>query len=146
MAMLNQRRRGLIRYLGVGGPEMAKQGLVSQFPLDDVAVMGAAAIAGRLPTILSRVYGTVSAAVTAEPDAVVIIDSPEFTHPIAKRIRQRCPTVPIIDYVSPSVWAWRPGGPARCGIMSIMCWRCGPSSPMRMNVWAGRLARSSAIP
>ena len=109
MAMLNQRRPGLIRYLGVGGPEMARQGLVSQFPLDDVAVMGAAAIAGRLPTILRRVYGTVSAAVAAEPDVVVIIDSPEFTHPIAKRIRRRCPTVPIIDYVSPSVWAWRPG-------------------------------------
>ena len=46
---------------------------------------------------------------TAEPDAVVIIDSPEFTHPIAKRIRRRTPPIPIIDYVSPSVWAWRPG-------------------------------------
>jgi lipid-A-disaccharide synthase len=109
MASLNKRRRGRVRYLGVGGPEMAAQGLVSQFPLDDVAVMGAVAIAGRLPTILSRVYGTVSAAVAAEPDAVVIIDSPEFTHPIAKRIRRRQPGIPIIDYVSPSVWAWRPG-------------------------------------
>ncbi|HWK39358.1 MAG TPA: lipid-A-disaccharide synthase, partial [Hyphomicrobium sp.] len=44
-----------------------------------------------------------------EPDAVVIIDAPEFTHPIAKRIRKRAPSIPIIDYVSPSVWAWRPG-------------------------------------
>jgi lipid-A-disaccharide synthase len=52
---------------------------------------------------------TVKAAVTAEPDVVVIIDSPEFTHPIAKGIRKRRPEVPIIDYVSPSVWAWRPG-------------------------------------
>ncbi len=51
----------------------------------------------------------VSAAVAAEPDAVVIIDSPEFTHPIARRIRRRRPHIPIIDYVSPSVWAWRPG-------------------------------------
>src|SRR5262249_11993705 len=42
-------------------------------------------------------------------DAVLIIDSPEFTHPIAKRIRRRLPATPIIDYVSPSVWAWRPG-------------------------------------
>jgi lipid-A-disaccharide synthase len=39
----------------------------------------------------------------------VIIDSPEFTHPIAKRIRKRRPDIPIVDYVSPSVWAWRPG-------------------------------------
>jgi lipid-A-disaccharide synthase len=42
------------------------------------------------------------------PDVVVIIDSPEFTHPIAKRIRKRG-DIPIVDYVSPSVWAWRPG-------------------------------------
>ena len=40
---------------------------------------------------------------------VVILDSPEFTHPIARRIRKRRPELPIIDYVSPSVWAWRPG-------------------------------------
>ena len=109
MAALNQGRRGRVRYLGVGGPQMAAQGLVSLFPLEDVAVMGPVAIAARFPQILSRVYRTVSAAAAAEPDAVIIIDSPEFTHPIAKRIRRRCPGIPIIDYVSPSVWAWRPG-------------------------------------
>ena len=53
--------------------------------------------------------GTAAAAVAAEPDALVIIDSPEFTHPIARRVRRRRPEIPIIDYVSPSVWAWRPG-------------------------------------
>jgi lipid-A-disaccharide synthase len=53
--------------------------------------------------------GTARAAAVGEPDVVVIIDSPEFTHPIAKRIRRRRPAIPIIDYVSPSVWAWRPG-------------------------------------
>jgi len=109
MAALNQGRGGRVRYLGVGGPQMAAQGLVSLFPLEDVAVMGPVAIAARFPQILSRVYRTVSAAATAEPDAVIIIDSPEFTHPIARRIRRRCPDIPIIDYVSPSVWAWRPG-------------------------------------
>jgi lipid-A-disaccharide synthase len=109
MAALNRRRRGRIRYLGVGGPLMAKEGLVSQFPLSDVAVMGALAIAARLPRIMSRVRQTVDAAVAANPDAVVIIDSPEFTHPIARRLRRRRPGIPIIDYVSPSVWAWRPG-------------------------------------
>ena len=52
MAALNARRRGRIRYLGVGGPAMAAQGLVSQFPLEDVAVMGPRAILARLPLIL----------------------------------------------------------------------------------------------
>jgi lipid-A-disaccharide synthase len=109
MAALNERRRGRIRWLGVGGEGMAAQGLVSQFPLSDVAVMGPRAILARLPLILRRISATASAAVAAEPSAVVIIDSPELTHPIAKRIRRRQPAIPIIDYVSPSVWAWRPG-------------------------------------
>ncbi len=109
MAELNRRLHGRVRYLGVGGEDMERQGLVSQFPLADVAVMGLAAILARLPRLVSRVYATVASAVAAEPDLVIIVDSPEFTHPIAKRIRKRRPGVPIIDYVSPTVWAWRPG-------------------------------------
>jgi lipid-A-disaccharide synthase len=109
MAALNARCKGRVHYLGVGGEEMERQGLASQFPLTDVAVMGPLSILPRLPRIISRVRRTAAAAVAAEPDAVVIIDAPEFTHPIAKRIRKRAPSIPIIDYVSPSVWAWRPG-------------------------------------
>lgn len=109
MAAINAARRSRVRYLGVGGPLMAAEGLVSQFPLSDVAVMGPLAILGRLPRLVRRVHQTVDAAIAAEPDAVVIIDSPEFTHPIARRIRKRLPGLPIIDYVSPSVWAWRSG-------------------------------------
>lgn len=109
MRALNAATRGRIRYLGVGGEHMHEQGLLSQFPLSEIAVMGPAAILARLPSLTRKVYRTVDAAIAAEPDAVVIIDSPEFTHPIAKRIRKRRPDIPIIDYVSPSVWAWRPG-------------------------------------
>jgi lipid-A-disaccharide synthase len=109
MSVLNARRRGRIRYLGVGGALMAQQGLVSQFPMEDVAVMGIGGILARLPTILRRIQTTAASAVAAQPSALVIIDSPEFTHPIARRVRRRAPHVPIIDYVSPSVWAWRPG-------------------------------------
>ncbi len=109
MERLNASARGRIRYLGVGGEGMQAQGLLSQFPLADVAVMGLTAIIPKLPLFISRVYRTVDAAVAAEPDAVVIIDSPEFTHQIAKRIRKRRPSIPIINYVSPTVWAWRPG-------------------------------------
>jgi lipid-A-disaccharide synthase len=109
MAALNRLCKGRVHYLGVGGEGMEREGLASQFPLSDVAVMGPLSILKRLPRIVSRVRSTAAAAVAAEPDAVVIIDAPEFTHPIAKRIRRRAPSVPIIDYVSPSVWAWRPG-------------------------------------
>ncbi len=96
-------------FAGVGGEHMKAGGLSSIFPLSDVAVMGPAAIIARLPKLVRRVYQAVDAALAFKPDALIIIDSPEFTHPIAKRIRQRSPSIPIIDYVSPSVWAWRPG-------------------------------------
>jgi len=94
---------------GVGGERMEAEGLVSLFPLSDVAVMGPINILKQLPRLVDRVQATVRDAVATAPDAVVIIDSPEFTHPIARRIRRRLPHVAIIDYVSPSVWAWRPG-------------------------------------
>jgi lipid-A-disaccharide synthase len=98
-----------IAFSGVGGEEMAEQGFRSLFPIEDVAVMGPMSILPKLPLILRRVYQTVDAGIAFAPDVVVIIDSPEFTHPIAKRIRKRAPHIPIVDYVSPSVWAWRPG-------------------------------------
>lgn len=96
-------------FAGVGGEEMGHEGLVSLFPIEDVAVMGPAHILPALPRLVRRVYQTVAAALAFKPDAVVIIDSPEFTHPIAKRIRKRAPHIPVIDYVCPSVWAWRSG-------------------------------------
>ena len=94
---------------GVGGDAMAAQGLRSLFPLQDIAVMGFGAVIARLPSIVRLVYRTVDAIVQGRPDAVVIIDSPEFTHAVAKRVRRRLPSLPIVNYVSPSVWVWRPG-------------------------------------
>ena len=109
MAALNERSEAPLVYSGVGGEEMAEMGLQSLFPLSDVAVMGPLAILKHMPRLVRRVYQSVDAAVAATPDLVIIIDSPEFTHPIAKRIRRKCPDIPVINYVSPSVWAWRPG-------------------------------------
>jgi len=97
-----------LRFGGVGGHAMAAEGLKSLFPLEDIAVMGITAVIARLPTVLSRIRRTVNAVVAAKPDVLVIIDSPDFTHRVAKAVRQRAPQIPIVDYVSPSVWAWRP--------------------------------------
>ena len=88
---------------------MAAAGIASPFPIDDLAIIGVNAIPRRLPMILRRIRETADAIVAARPDAVVIIDSPDFTHRVARRVRARAPSIPIIDYVSPSVWAWRPG-------------------------------------
>ncbi|MEZ0170592.1 lipid-A-disaccharide synthase [Microvirga sp. TS319] len=102
-----------LRFGGVGGHAMAAEGLKSLFPLQDIAVMGIVAVIGRLPTVLNRIRMTADAAVAADPDLLVIIDSPDFTHRVARAVRRRAPHIPVVDYVSPSVWAWRPGRAAK---------------------------------
>ena len=97
-----------VAFGGVGGEAMAEAGFVSLFPLDDVAVMGYLPVLARARTLLRRIRETAEAVVRARPDVLVIIDSPGFTHAVAKRVRKAAPGIPIIDYVSPSVWAWRP--------------------------------------
>lgn len=108
MAGLREIAGGPITFGGVGGEAMIAQGLSSLFPIDDVAVMGYLPVAARLRTLLRRIRQTVRDVVDAKPDVLVIIDSPGFTHAVASRVRKRMPHLPIVDYVSPSVWAWRP--------------------------------------
>jgi lipid-A-disaccharide synthase len=93
---------------GVGGEAMEAEGFSSLFPLDDVAVMGYLPVLARARTLLRRIRETAEAVARARPDVLVIIDSPGFTHAVARRVRKAAPGIPIVDYVSPSVWAWRP--------------------------------------
>ncbi len=109
MKTLRQRLGADVRFQGVGGGGMEREGLVSLFPITDLSIMGVAAVARQLPMILRRIRETTAAVIAASPDTLVIIDSPDFTHRVARRVRKRAPSIPIIDYVSPTVWAWRPG-------------------------------------
>ena len=98
-----------VKLSGVGGSAMAGAGIVSPFAIDELSIIGLTAIPQRLPTIFRRIRETAQAIVNARPDALVIVDSPDFTHRVARRVRELSPSIPIVDYVSPSVWAWRPG-------------------------------------
>ena len=109
MRALRARLDGNVVFRGVAGDRMIAEGMETLFPIDDIAVMGLSAVLGRLPTIVRRVYQTVDDVIATDPDVLVIIDSPDFTHNVAKRVRKRAPHIRIVDYVSPSVWAWRPG-------------------------------------
>ena len=108
IAAIKQRTNGQVHFSGVGSAHMAAEGVPSLFPLGDLAIIGFAAIPKSLPKILRRIREAADAVVSANPDALVIIDSPEFTHRVAKRVRAKLPEIPIVDYVCPSVWAWRP--------------------------------------
>ena len=109
IAAIRQRTQGRAQFSCVGGAHMASAGVPSLFPLGDLAVIGFGGILTRLPKIMRRIRETAAAVVSAKPDAMVIIDSPEFTHRVARAVRARAPDIPIIDYVCPSIWAWRPG-------------------------------------
>ena len=98
-----------IVFVGVGGAAMTEEGLSSLFPLDDIAVMGLLPVIERLPNLLARISQTTEAIIDAAPDCLVLIDAPDFTHRVAQRVRRRLPHLPTINYVSPTVWAWRPG-------------------------------------
>src|SRR5215468_11140103 len=100
---------GPVTFSGVGGSAMAARGLHSLFPLDELAINGFSAIPARLPRILRRIREAADAVIAARPDSLVIIDSPDFTHRVARRVRAAAAHIPIVNYVSPTVWAWRPG-------------------------------------
>lgn len=113
MAALSRRGGDAIAFSGVGGPAMTAAGLASLFPMTDIAVMGFLPVLERLPLILRRIRETAAAAIAAEPDVLVLIDSPDFCHRVAKRVKKVRPRQKIVLYVSPTVWAWRPGRAAK---------------------------------
>lgn len=111
MQALKHETGNRIAFSGVGGTHMEEQGLVSLFPMSDLTVMGAIEVLPRLPRILRRISETTTAAIRLRPAAMVTIDSPDFNFRVAKRLKGR--GIPLIHYVAPSVWAWRPKRAAR---------------------------------
>jgi lipid-A-disaccharide synthase len=109
MAALSERSRGAVRFAGIGGERMAEQGLQSLVPLDELAIMGVAEVLPRARRILRRVGEAVADIERRHPVAVVTIDSSGFTWRVAQRLRRRGARLPLIHYVAPMVWAWRPG-------------------------------------
>jgi lipid-A-disaccharide synthase len=106
---LRERAAGRISVGGVGGLEMAAEGVVSLYPIHDFGIIGFSAIPRRIPKILRRMRMIAETVVAKRPDVLVVIDSPGFNRGVARRVRDADPTIPIVMYVSPQVWAWRPG-------------------------------------
>ncbi|NLR95979.1 lipid-A-disaccharide synthase [Rhizobium sp. P38BS-XIX] len=107
VAALKRRYEGPVELVGVGGEALEAQGLQSLFDYSELSIMGFIQVIKRLPKLLARIRQTAEAIIAAKPDVLLIIDSPDFTHRVAKRVRKALPDVPIVDYVCPSVWAWK---------------------------------------
>jgi len=106
MRALQKRTDGNVRFMGVGGPRMEAQGLSPLFAQSDLAHMGIVEVARHLPLVARRLRETIDAVRRARPAALVTIDSPDFCLRVAKALKGT--GIPLIHYVAPSVWAWRP--------------------------------------
>lgn len=107
MSALRRATGGKVRFAGIGGDRMTAEGLQSLFPLQDIAVMGLTEVLPQLPTILRRLNDAVAAIRATRPDVLVTIDAPAFVLRVIRRTRS--PDLPVVHYVAPQLWAWRPG-------------------------------------
>lgn len=107
IAALKRIHSGPIELVGVGGEGLQSQGLKSLFDFSELSIMGITQVLAKLPKLWSLIRQTVAAIIAAKPDILLIIDSPDFTHRVAKRVRKALPDLPVVNYVCPSVWAWK---------------------------------------
>ncbi|RVD36192.1 lipid-A-disaccharide synthase [Mesorhizobium sp. M4A.F.Ca.ET.020.02.1.1] len=98
-----------VQLIGIGGRHLQALGLKSLFDGGEIALMGFSAILRDLPRLIRRIGQTASMIAAEKPDCLITIDSPDFSLRVAKKVRAANPSLPIVHYVCPSVWAWRPG-------------------------------------
>jgi lipid-A-disaccharide synthase len=106
MAELNAQTPNL-QWVGVGGDHMAAQGLISAFPIADLAVMGLAEVLPAIPRLWRRLNQLQALAFATKPDLILTIDGQDLSKRLAQRLKPL--GVPHLQYVAPKVWAWRPG-------------------------------------
>ncbi len=109
MRQIRERADRPVEFVGVGGPLMQAEGLRELFSFTDIAVNGLMPVIRRLPTLLRRIRQAADGLAALQPDAIVHIDAQDFNQRVARRLRRALPGTPLVGYVSPTVWAWRPG-------------------------------------
>jgi len=101
-----RKKNSQIEYFGATGPLMRGQGVETIVNSDQLAILGILEVAQALPKFISAFRKLRAAAIERSPDAVVLVDWPEFNLRLATSLHRR--GIKVIYYISPQLWAWRP--------------------------------------
>jgi lipid-A-disaccharide synthase len=96
-----------LSFFGMGGERMAAQGVELRVDLEHMAIMGVTEVFSGLGQVLSALRTLKEALVNDRPEALVLIDYPDFNLRLAKAAHKA--GVPVFYYICPQIWAWRTG-------------------------------------
>jgi len=102
-----RRLRPDLKAFGMGGARLEAAGLELLHRAEEMSVMGLAEVIPKIPVILRILRNLVAAAEARRPRVALLVDSPDFNLRLAERLKRL--GVKVVYYVSPTVWAWRPG-------------------------------------
>jgi lipid-A-disaccharide synthase len=103
------RQKTPVTFHGVGGQEMKESGVSLLYDIDELSAMGIFDVVWALPRIIRRFYQARNTILKEKPDAVLLIDYAEFNLQMAKSLRKKGYAGKIIQFVCPTIWAWRKG-------------------------------------
>lgn len=106
MHALKKKTNGHVRFAGIGGPRMQAEGMDLFFPQNELAHFGLFELLRHVPQLLKRIKQTIAEVKRVRPAALITIDAPDFCFRVAKKLKGE--GIPLIHYVAPTVWAWRP--------------------------------------
>ena len=97
-----------VELIGIGGENLARNGLNSRFSLQEFSLNGITEVLPHLPRLLFRIEQITRWLLAEKPDIVLTVDAPDLTLRIAQALRRRGFQGQLVHLVAPTVWAWKP--------------------------------------
>jgi lipid-A-disaccharide synthase len=100
-------KRPEVRFAGIGGPLMKAEGCDCWWDTGELSLMGLIEVVSHLPRLIKLKRQLIQRVLEENPDVYIGIDAPDFNLRVEKKLKSK--SIPVIHYVSPTIWAWRAG-------------------------------------